>query len=235
MAQILVLYSTIEGQTRKIARAIAGRIRAHGHTVRLLGAESLNGPLDAECVDAAIIGGSVHAGRHPDALMRVVADNRDVLDTIPTAFFSVSLTAAHADPEARAEARGPVNAFAEDTGWTPTLVETVAGALRYSQYGFLKKQLLRWISWRSGGPTDTSSDHELTDWPRVDRFVDRFLHHVSTIERLRTVPWAGRRGTRQPEGRSDPRPTPSEERSVPTPADAKAPRRSGPISSDTRP
>jgi menaquinone-dependent protoporphyrinogen oxidase len=190
MARILVLYSTIEGHTRRIALAMADRIRDHGHTVCLVDAADVTGHLEADLFDAAIIGGSVHAGSHSDALNRVVAENRDLLDAVPTAFFSVSLTAAHADPEARAEARRPVEALTRATDWTPTVVETVAGALRFSQYGFLKKQLLRWISWRSGGPTDTTTDHDLTDWPRVHRFVDRFLQHVSTIERLRSASWA---------------------------------------------
>jgi len=190
MARILVLYSTTEGHTRRIALAIADRIRDHGHTVCLVDATDVSARLEADLFDAVIIGGSVHAGSHSDALTRVVTENRDLLDRVPTAFFSVSLTAAHADPDLRAEARRPVEAFTHATNWTPTMVETLAGALRFSQYGFLKKQLLRWISWRSGGPTDTTADHDLTDWPRVHRFVDRFLQHVSTIERLRSASWA---------------------------------------------
>lgn len=213
MARILVLYSTIEGHTRRIALAIADRIRDHGDSVCLVDAADVSARLEADLFDAAIIGGSVHAGSHSDALTRVVSENRDLLDRVPTAFFSVSLTAAHADPDLRAEARRPVEAFTQATNWTPTVVETLAGALRFSQYGFLKKQLLRWISWRSGGPTDTTTDHDLTDWPRVHGFVDRFLQHVSTIERLRSAPWAtsrwrhGERSVRA-EDRDDARPEP---------------------------
>lgn len=217
MARILVLYSTIEGHTRRIALAIADRIRDHGHTVCLVDATDVFARLEADLFDAAIIGGSVHAGSHSDALTRVVSENRDLLDRVPTAFFSVSLTAAHADPDLRAEARRPVEAFTKATNWTPTVVETVAGALRFSQYGFLKKQLLRWISWRSGGPTDTTTDHDLTDWSRVHRFVDRFLQHVSTVERLRTASWAtsrwnhGKAGVRAgaPDARHESQPPPS--------------------------
>jgi menaquinone-dependent protoporphyrinogen IX oxidase len=32
--------------------------------------------------------------------------------------------------------------------------------------------MMQLISWREGGPTDTSRDYELTDWGEVDRLAD---------------------------------------------------------------
>lgn len=46
--------------------------------------------------------------------------------------------------------------------------------------------LLRWvmkqISKRHFGPTDTSRDYELTDWAEVQRFTDRYLTLVRRYE-----------------------------------------------------
>jgi menaquinone-dependent protoporphyrinogen oxidase len=58
-------------------------------------------------------------------------------------------------------------------------VATLGGALRYTQYGFLKRFLMKQISRRHNGPTDTSRDYEFTDWQRVDRFVERVLRRVT--------------------------------------------------------
>jgi menaquinone-dependent protoporphyrinogen oxidase len=47
----------------------------------------------------------------------------------------------------------------------------VAGALVYSKYSFFTKLIMKTISRRAGGPTDTSRDYEFTDWVALDRFV----------------------------------------------------------------
>jgi menaquinone-dependent protoporphyrinogen oxidase len=74
-----------------------------------------------------------------------------------------------------------IDVFAAETGWIPARSLAVAGALAYTQYGFLKKFVLRQIAKRAGGSTDTSCDHEYTDWPAVDRFVEQHvgLAHAS--------------------------------------------------------
>jgi menaquinone-dependent protoporphyrinogen oxidase len=43
----------------------------------------------------------------------------------------------------------------------------VAGRLAYTQYGLLKRFVMRRIALKAGGPTDTSRDHEMTDWEQV--------------------------------------------------------------------
>ena len=45
------------------------------------------------------------------------------------------------------------------------------GKLAYTQYGFVKRWFMRRIAEREGGPTDTSRDHDLTDWPAVREFA----------------------------------------------------------------
>jgi menaquinone-dependent protoporphyrinogen IX oxidase len=35
------------------------------------------------------------------------------------------------------------------------------------------------IARKAGAPTDTSRDYELTDWPRLDRFIDEVLQTVA--------------------------------------------------------
>jgi hypothetical protein len=50
-------------------------------------------------------------------------------------------------------------------------VECFAGKLAYSRYGFFKRQLMRYIAWREGAPTDARRDYEFTDWTAVRRFA----------------------------------------------------------------
>jgi menaquinone-dependent protoporphyrinogen oxidase len=61
----------------------------------------------------------------------------------------------------------------------------VAGALLYTQYGLLKRFIMKLIVKRQGGSTDTSVDHEYTDWAALQRFVDEFM--TSAVEPLATT------------------------------------------------
>lgn len=181
MAHILILYGTTEGQTQKIASVIGDTIRDRGHSVELVGSTAFNGPLPAVSFDGVIVGASVHTGHHQEAVVRFVKDNRTTLMTLPTAFFSVSL--AVLDEAQSEEATDYATRFLDETGWAPDLVETVAGALRYTKYGFIKRFIMKQISKRHGRPTDTSRDFEFTDWHQVERFVNRFLHTLQLTTR----------------------------------------------------
>jgi menaquinone-dependent protoporphyrinogen oxidase len=77
--------------------------------------------------DAIIVGGSVHAGEYRSAVRKFVKRNRELLERIPSAFFSVSLTAADADAEAAAETQMTLEKSFCETGWRPEHVEVIAG------------------------------------------------------------------------------------------------------------
>lgn len=176
MPSILIVVATVEGQTRKIAEFLAGELRRRGHTVEIV--DPTTSPRDwrEPEPDGVLLAGSVHVGKHAPALTRFATAHRWLLAERPSAFLSVSLSA-H-DPSAAAESRGYVDAFLVETGWEPALVGTAAGALRYSRYGFLKKLLMKRIARKAGLPTDTSRDHELTDWDGVREFGVTFLQRL---------------------------------------------------------
>ena len=64
-------------------------------------------------------------------------------------------------------ARKIAAAFPEQLGWRAGQVVCVAGRLAYTQYGLLKRFVMRRIAVKAGGPADTSRDHEMTDWDQV--------------------------------------------------------------------
>ena len=49
-----------------------------------------------------------------------------------------------------------------------------AGALKYTQYDFFKRWMLKRIAAAEGGPIDTKHDYELTNWTEIKCFVDDF-------------------------------------------------------------
>lgn len=172
--RILIVYGTRYGQTAKIAHHIADRLRTPDTTVSLCNADMLPRDFSLSGFDRVIVGGSIIRGRHQRCLLRFVQTYCDQLNTMPTAFFSVSGSAASASETGRAEARRMLMAFLTDTGWHPAVTQTIGGAMAFTKYNPLLRWVLKRISMKEGGPTDTSRDHELTDWAQVDRFAGDF-------------------------------------------------------------
>jgi menaquinone-dependent protoporphyrinogen oxidase len=175
MTKILIGYGTTEGQTARIAEYIADVMRSQGHEAQVL---DLKGSRDLppDIYDAVIVGGSIHMGKHEEHVGDFVRKNRVSLERLPSAFFSVSL-AAHGDME---NARAYVKNFEQETGWQPTQVGYFGGALRYRQYGLLKRLMMKKIVRGKPGnlSLDTSCDHEYTDWDDVQRFAEDFLRRL---------------------------------------------------------
>jgi menaquinone-dependent protoporphyrinogen oxidase len=175
MKSVLVVYATTEGQTRKIAEFIAAALAERGFDASVVDSASDAAAMVQPVCVAAVFCGSVHRHRYQHSLVRFVKDNAGWLAGIPTAFVAVSLTAAGRDERGRADLQEIVAAFCRRTGWAPTMIRHVAGALRYTQYNFVEKWMLRRIAADQGGDTDTSRDHEYTDWDDVTRFVGEFV------------------------------------------------------------
>jgi menaquinone-dependent protoporphyrinogen oxidase len=175
MQPILVAYATTEGHTRKVAEFIAERLRIRGHRVDLVDVATANALDVTAAYQAALLGGSVHQHKHQSALLHFVKSNRDWLSALPVALFSVSLAASMEGIDDRLEARRMADEFVEESGLKPRLTRCVAGALKYTQYDYFKKLIMRMIARQQGHSVDTSQDHEYTDWDDVEAFVDEFL------------------------------------------------------------
>jgi len=174
MPGLLIVFGTTEGQTRRIAERMAEEARLCGFAVELHDATHLPPGLDPGSFEAVIVAGSVHVGRHQTSVSHFVHDHLASLQRLPSALVSVSLAAA-GDGEDRADAQDCADRFLRETGWRPAAVHLAAGAFRYTQYDFFKRWMMKRIAREKGQPTDTSRDHEYTDWEALARFVDGFL------------------------------------------------------------
>jgi menaquinone-dependent protoporphyrinogen oxidase len=169
--KLLIVYGTTEGQTRKICEFLRDQAEQHGHQVVLH--DSTRGELYPNGFHAVIVAASLHAEKYQDSVKHYVSTHHEELNKVPGSFVSVSLTAAGDDSEMWKEMDNITSTFLEETSWHPEYVEQVAGALRYTQYNFLKKFIMRMIAQRNGGDTDTRQDHEYTDWDQVKRIITK--------------------------------------------------------------
>ncbi|WP_224244418.1 flavodoxin domain-containing protein [Hyalangium gracile] len=175
MAQrILVGFSTVQGQTAKVAEHVARTLRAGGAEVDVRDVGEIPRVSLAD-YDGVVLGASIHVNRHQRRMVEFVRSHREALAGRPNAFFSVSLTATSASAEHRRQAEAYVEAFTKETGWKPARVALFAGALPFTRYGFIVRFVMKRISRARLGPLDTSRDHEFTDWESVTRFAEEFL------------------------------------------------------------
>lgn len=170
MATISICYGTTDGQTAEVAEFIADLVRDRGHQAIVVDLKAPTGEALAG-VDAVFVGASIHVNKHEAYVVDFVRDNLETLQDLPGVFFSVSLSA-YGDAEQGARY---IEEFCAETGWQPTGTLAVAGALRYTSYGMLKRQLMKQIARDKGLSTDTRSDAVYTDWNRVRSFTEQFL------------------------------------------------------------
>jgi menaquinone-dependent protoporphyrinogen oxidase len=170
--KILILYGTTEGQTRKIAEFVAKQLKGYGDAVTLVDATGDMSEIDVRDFDAAILAASIHAGQYQASVTHFARAHHAWLNRIPTAFVSVSLSAAGTDPEDLKGIADCADRFKNETGWTTPEVHQVAGAFRFTEYDFFKRWVLRLIAWEKKVEIKPGKDVELTNWEALAVTVD---------------------------------------------------------------
>jgi len=170
MPRALIVYASSHGQTRAIAHRIAERLHAQAYAVVVANtADPVKLPNPAG-FDLVIVGSRIQFGRHAPAVIAYLHQYRKQLEATATAFFSVSMAASNGGDDPN----GYLAATFDAIGWRPQLVAAIAGALKYRQYNFVLRFVMKRIAMAAGHSTDTSRDHVYTDWASVDEFA----HHA---------------------------------------------------------
>ena len=171
MARILLAYSTVDGQTRRICERVQGLLQDAGHAVTLasLGAAE---PPDAGGFDKVVIGASIRYGKHRPEVFDFIRRQQGALEARPSAFFTVNAVARKPGKDTP-EGSPYIRSFRRLTSWRPALVGVFAGRIDYRRYDFVDRQVIRFIMWITHGPTDPQACVEFTDWDNVDAFARR--------------------------------------------------------------
>lgn len=168
MSHILLIYSTTDGQTRKITDRIRQVAEGQGHTVTVM---SIRDALNADIAsfDKIVVGASIRYGKHAQDVYEFINRNGKIMDNMPNAFFSVNVVARK--PEKRLPETNPyLKKFLRQISWVPKEVTVFAGKIDYPRYRFTDRQIIRFIMWMTKGPTGPKDVVEFTDWQQVEAF-----------------------------------------------------------------
>ncbi|MEY4139550.1 MAG: hypothetical protein RLZZ371_1732 [Pseudomonadota bacterium] len=166
--RILIVYATTDGHTGRICDRLKQVMESLGRQVTVcLLAEA--GALDLQGFDRVVIGASIRYGHHQPIVAEFIARHQALLESRPSAFFSVNIVARKPNkntPETNPYCRK----FLRSMSWQPRLSAVFAGKLEYPRYGFVDRQMIRLIMLITKGPTDPKAVVEFTDWAKVETF-----------------------------------------------------------------
>jgi len=188
MRRLLIIYGTTDGQTAKIARAVAQTWRDNGATADVILADKAGTLPRPEDYDGIVVAASLHAGGYQRSVRHWVRSHAAVLSEKTTVFLSVCLGVLQDDAKVREDLDRIARKFFAETGWTPTMTKVVAGALPYTRYGWLKRRIMQHMARKAGMKTDIHRDYEFTDWADLAIFAKGFLWTVKLCAHKTTPP-----------------------------------------------
>lgn len=168
MARILVIYSTTDGHTRRICDRLRQVVEGQGHQVTVASIRDEPVP-HLNAFDKIVIGASIRYGKHNPLVFDFIRRNRRMLESRPSAFFSVNVVARKPEKN-RPETNPYVKKFLKQTAWKPAHLDVFAGRIDYPSYTPGDRMVIRFIMWITNGPTDPKAVVEFTDWQRVEAF-----------------------------------------------------------------
>jgi len=91
MASTLLLYSSVYGLSKKICERIQASLAQRG--VQADVAPLVGHAVDPKAYDAVVLGASIKHGKHHPSVLEFIRANKSLLESKPSALFSVNLVA----------------------------------------------------------------------------------------------------------------------------------------------
>ena len=171
--KILILYSSIDGHTKKICSFIANKLKQNN----IIEMKEINNDhkIKIHIYDFIIIGASIRYGTYRKSFLKFINENHVELHNSKTAFFSVNIVARK--KEKNSIKNNPyIKKFFKLSKWKPNIIEVFAGKLDYPKYNFFNKNIIKFIMWITNGPTQSDIIIEFTNWNDVEKFANKINH-----------------------------------------------------------
>jgi menaquinone-dependent protoporphyrinogen oxidase len=170
-----LFYATRDGQSRRIAERIANRLADHGiPTLPHDLAGALPTPSSLAAARLVVVVAAVRYGRPLPEAEQFLASYRTLREPPQLVLLSVNLTARKPGKDT-VEGNAYLRRSIARHRLAPVLALAIAGRLDYSRYGWLDRQVIRFIMKLTGGPTDPKTCIEYTPWDVVDEVALRIV------------------------------------------------------------
>ena len=165
--KIGIIYSSVDGQTKKISEKLVANLNEKQIETKIYSIENFND--DLSDFHTLIIGASIRYGTHNKRVLEFISKNKNYLNEIKTAFFSVNLVARKEEKNS-AKTNPYLIKFLKKTDWNPDFLEVFAGKLDYKSYSLIDRIMIMLIMKLTDGPTKSDKPLDFTDWKKVNDF-----------------------------------------------------------------
>lgn len=176
MKKVLFAYSTNDGQTYKILKAINQQIESVAN-VDYYNIKKQCDYIDLTVYDYIIVASSIRYGKYAKEFYKFINKNAVDLNKQNADFLSVNLTARKPGKD-NPENSGYIKKFKKKSKWYPKNITMFAGLLDYPKYGIIDKHMIQFIMYLTKGETDTSKTVEYTNWKKVEQFADKIKENL---------------------------------------------------------
>jgi menaquinone-dependent protoporphyrinogen oxidase len=163
----IIIYSSVDGLTKKICLYIKDILIQNNHLVDLFSITDFNQKITV--FDKVIIASSIRYGKHNEQIEKLIKENSVLLNSKKTAFISVNLVARKIE-KSKPDTNPYVIKFFDTIEWKPTLVAVFPGKLDYNLYCFKDRILIKLIMLLTKGPINSKTAIEYTNWNTVNKF-----------------------------------------------------------------
>lgn len=174
---VLFLYTTVDGQTKKVADALQKELEAANIVYQLENLENYSLTDVHWQNQLVILMGAVHTGGFDPKLIAASQDEAFILHSNQTHFVALNLIARNKE-KTKIENNVYVREFLSATDWQPAHTEIIAGALNYTKYTKEKQDSILRVMAITKGPTDITKDYEFTDWQQVNEYAQKIVNFV---------------------------------------------------------
>jgi menaquinone-dependent protoporphyrinogen oxidase len=163
-----IFYATRDGQSRKIAHRIAAGLGGLGIEARpkdLAAEQPSQEELEAE--DVAVVVAAIRYGKILPEALEFLGAYEKLQKKPKLVFLVVNLTSrkpGKETPEGSVYIRRAIAKYKLE----PAYARAIPGVLDYKRYTWRDRQLIRFIMFLTGGPTDPATCIEYTPWDVVD-------------------------------------------------------------------
>lgn len=178
MKRVVIAYASREGQTEKIARHIAHYLERRDLAVRLIDLGAGETEAGADDCEGTIVLASIHRGRTERSLSSFLMRHGHTLRRCPSAFVSVSLSAAALDPKERIALDEITQSFLHEVGWQPDKLLHAAGAIHERDLGLVERFAIHRLIEHKHLAVERSGDTEFTNWSEIDEFAASFAKTI---------------------------------------------------------
>ena len=175
MKKTLIIYSTTDGQTKRICDRI---IEFSNKKLEVTLCKIENAfEVDLAQYTKIVIGASIRYGKHNPKVREFIENNLEIISDKHNAFFTVNVVARKSTKNTP-QTNPYLIKFLNSIFWKPDIVDVFAGRLDYPSLNFWDKQIIRLIMYITKGPTDLKKTYEFTDWKRVEEFSLKIINLI---------------------------------------------------------